>query len=90
MVPLVVDETSQWCKNFILVPKANGKIKLYLDLARPNKILIRPLPRGPILNGILPRLTGVKYLTLINAISGYHNLKLDEKSSYSTTISCLF
>ena len=40
---------------------------------------------GPILNAITPRLAGVKYLTLIDASSGYHNLKLDKQSLYLTT-----
>ena len=29
-------------------------------------------------------------MSIINASSGYHNLKLDMQSSYSTTFSCLF
>ena len=32
----------------------------------------------------------IKYLTLIDASSGYHSLKLDEQSSYLTTFSCPF
>ena len=40
------------------------------------------------LNSILLWLADVKYLTLIYASSAYHNLKLDEKSLYLTTISC--
>ena len=32
-------------------------------------------------NKILLGLTGIKYLTLIDARSGYHNLRCDEKSS---------
>ena len=31
-----------------------------------------------------------KYLFLIDASSGYHNLKLDERSSYLMTFTCLF
>ena len=42
------------------------------------------------LNNILPRLAGVKYLTLIDANSYYHNIKFDEQSSYLTTSSCPF
>ena len=30
-VPLGVDETAEWCDNFMLVPKANGKVWLCLD-----------------------------------------------------------
>ena len=37
---------------------------------------------GQILNDILAKLAGIKYLTLIDTSSGYHNVKLDEKLSY--------
>ena len=36
IMPLGVDETSEWCNRFVLVPKANGKVKLCLDPARLN------------------------------------------------------
>ena len=45
---------------------------------------------GPTLNDILPRLAGIRYLTLIETSSGYHNLKPDQESSYLTTFSCPF
>ena len=41
------------------------------------------------LNDMLPQLTAVKQFTLIDASSGYHNLKLNDKS-YLTTLSCPF
>ena len=53
-------------------------------------MLIRPAHRGSTLNNILLKLVGVKYPTLINAIPGYHKLKLDKKSPYRTTFSCAF
>ena len=54
------------------------------------QVLSRSVHRGPTLNDILLRLAGVKYFTLINAISGYHSLKLNKISSYLTTFSCPF
>ena len=48
------------------------------------------LQRGSTLNYILLRLAGVRYLTLIDVHSGYHNLKLDEQSLYLTTLSSPF
>ena len=65
----------------MLVPKANGRVRLCLDPAWLNQMLIRLVYRGPKLNDILPKLNNAKYLSLIDASSGYHNLKLDEKSS---------
>ena len=44
--------------------------------------LIRPVNRGPKLNDILPELNNMKHLSLIDVSSRYHNLKLDEISSY--------
>ena len=31
IAPLGVDDTSEWCNNFGLVPKANGNVMLCLD-----------------------------------------------------------
>ena len=88
--PLGIDEISQWCISFLVVPKANSKVWLCLDPARLNQALIRPIHRGPILNDTLPKLTGVKYMSIIDASSRYHNLKLDKKSLYLTTFVCQF
>ena len=66
----------------MLIPEANGKVGLCLHPGRLNKMLIRPVHRGQMLNFNLPRLVGVKFLTVIDVSSGYHDLKLDDKSSY--------
>ena len=87
---LGIDEISEWCNSFEVVPKANGKVQLCLDPARLSQALIRPIQRGSTLNDILPKLTGVKYMLIIDARSRYHNLKLDKKSSYLTTFACQF
>ena len=81
---------AEWCNSFVLVPKANGKVRLCLDPFRLNQALIRPIHRGPTLNDILPKLNNVKYMSIIDASSGYHNLQLDTKSSYLTTFACPF
>ena len=90
ITPLGIDETVEWCNSFVLVPKANGKVRLCLDPARLNQALIRPIHRDPMLKDILLKLNNVKYISIIDMSSGYHNLKLDEKSSYLTTFACPF
>ena len=60
------------------------------DPARLNQANIRLVQRRPTLNDILPKLNNAKYLSLKDASSGHHNLKLDEKSSYLTTFACQF
>ena len=80
----------EWCNSFVLVPKADGMVRLCLDAVRLNQASIRPVHRGPMLNDILPSLNNVKYMSILDASYGYHNLKLGEKSSYLTTYSCPF
>ena len=74
----------------MLVPKANGKVRLCLGPARLNQVLIRPVHRGPTLHDIFPKLNNVKYLPLIDESCSYHNLKLVDKSSYLTAFACQF
>ena len=31
IAPLGIDELTEWCNSFVLVPKANGKVRLCLD-----------------------------------------------------------
>ena len=90
IVLLDVYETLEWCNSFVLVLKANEKVQLWLDPAKLNKVLNRPVHRRSDLNDLLPRLPGITYFTLIDTSSGYHYLKIDEQSSYWTTFSCLF
>ena len=61
---LQVNETSQWCNSFVLVPRANDKVILHLDLACLNQALIRPVHNGLTINDILPKLNNAKYLSL--------------------------
>ena len=67
ITPLGVDELAEWCNSFVLVLKANGKVRLCLDLARLNQALIRPIHRGPTLNDIIPKLNSAKYMSIIDA-----------------------
>ena len=85
IIQLGADETAEWNKNFVLVPKPNGKFRLCLDPARLNQALIQPVHRCPTLNDIIPQVTNVKYLPLIVASCRYHNLRLDEQLSYLAT-----
>ena len=90
ITPLGVDETLEWCNSFVLVPKGNGKVRLGLDPVQLTQALIRQVHRGPTLKDILPKLNNIQYMSIIDASSDYHNLKLDMQSSYLTTFLCPF
>ena len=82
---LGVNEMLDWCNSFVLLPKANSKVRLCLDPAWLNQALIRPIHRGPMLNDILPKLNNVRYMSIIVVSSEYH-----DKSSYLTTFAWQF
>ena len=69
--------------------QSNGKVRLCLGPAQLDQALIRLVYGGPTLTDILPKLNNVIYLSLIDASSGYCNLKLDQKS-YLMTFACQF
>ena len=81
-MPLRVVDTSEQCNSFVLVAKSNEKMTLCIDLAKLSQALMRLVHRGPPVNDILPRHVHVNFLALIHPSLWYHNLKLDEKSSY--------
>ena len=74
ITPLGVDEMAEWCNSFVLVPKANGKVRQCLDPVQLNQALIRPIHMALTLNDILPRLNNIQYMSIIDASSGYHIL----------------
>ena len=50
IAPLGVNEILRWCNSFVLVPKANGKVRLCLDPVWLNQALIRSIHWVPMLN----------------------------------------
>ena len=81
---------SRIVQKFCVSTKAQWKGHTMLKSERPNQASIPPVIRGPTINDLFPKLTNVKYLSLTDASSRYHNLRVDEKSSYSTIFSCEF
>ena len=55
IIPLGVDDMSECYKSFILVPKPNRKVHLYLDPARLNYVLKRPKYMGHVVNDVFPK-----------------------------------
>ena len=62
-----------------------GKLRLCIDPRDLNKAIKRPKYQMPMLDEILPTLARAKVFTVLNAKDGFHQVKLDEASSYLTT-----
>ena len=62
LVPLGADKTVEWYNRFVIVPKPNGIVCLYLDNMTLNHEPMRPIYRGPTIKDILPKLRNVHIL----------------------------
>ena len=89
-----VKETTKWTAPAFLVPKnkrlgktaRNNLVRLVTDLSHLNRYIVQPIHPFPSANTILSNIpSSSKYFASLNAISGYHQVPLDEKSSYLTT-----
>ena len=77
-----VDRPTDWVNSCVCVTKPNGKLRLCLDPKDLNKAIKRPDHYTPTLDDVLPKLNVAQFFTILDARSGYLNIKLDEESSY--------
>ena len=71
--------------SLVRVTKSNGTLQLCLDPKDLNRAIKRPHRCTPTLDDVLPKLNGAKYFSIVEARSGYRNIKLDHASSLYTT-----
>ncbi|QQP41502.1 Uncharacterized protein FKW44_015903 [Caligus rogercresseyi] len=82
-----VDIPTEWVSPSLVVPKADGSsIRLVVDYTGLNKFVSRPehpFPSPNELSSLIP--PSSKFFATLDAIKGYWQIQLDEKSSYLTT-----
>ena len=78
-----------WLANIVMVKKANGKWRICVDFTDLNKAFPKdsyPLPR---INQLVDSTAGHKLLSLMDAFSGYNQIRMDdadqEKTSFVTS-----
>ena len=71
-------------------PDANGKLRLCLDLAWLNKVLIRPFHRGLTLNDILPRVAfgSYRYIWISFGVAHDWEMTFQRKHEWSFSRGC--
>ncbi len=80
-----VTKPTDWVNSIVCVTKPNGSIRMCLDPKDLNTAIKRPHYVTPTLENILPKLKDAKFFTILDARSGYWNIKLSTESSYYTT-----
>ena len=80
------DTPTEWCAPAFFVLKQDGELRLVVDYTGWNKHVERPVHVFPstseIIAGIDPK---SKYFCKLDALSGYHQVPLDEESAELTT-----
>uniref|UniRef100_A0ABM0MBB2 Uncharacterized protein K02A2.6-like n=1 Tax=Saccoglossus kowalevskii TaxID=10224 RepID=A0ABM0MBB2_SACKO len=79
-----VTKSTDWISSIVVVLKPN-KLRVCLDPRDLNRAIKRPKYQMPTLDEILPKLSDAKVFSILDAKDGFHQVKLDEQSSYLTT-----
>ncbi|XP_055843088.1 uncharacterized protein K02A2.6-like [Episyrphus balteatus] len=80
-----VDEPTEWCAPLVIVPKADGDIRLCVDLHRLNECVEREVHPMPSADHTLAQLSGAKFFTKLDTKNGFWQVKLSPQSQLMTT-----
>ena len=80
-----ISEPTNWVNSLVCVTKPKGPLRLYLDPKDRNKVINSPHHCTPTIDEVLSKLNGAQYFSIVDAHSGYWNIKLDQESSLYTT-----
>ena len=82
--------STDWVNSFVIVEKPNTKsLRICLDPKALNDAIRRPHYPMRTFDEVLSELSEAAYFSVLDAKSGYWNLKLEDKSSYLTTFNNL-
>ena len=81
-----VEAPSAWVSSLVAERQRSGKIRLCVDPKFLNKALKRSHYPLPVIEDILPKLTKAKVFTVVDARSGFWQIKLTEDASNLTTM----
>ena len=90
IVQLGIDEPREWCNSFVCVQKPNCKIRLCLDPTQLNNYIVCPHKNAKLVEDLLPKLSGVKIFSTVDACSSFFMMTLSKESSYLTTFATMF
>lgn len=80
-----VTEPTEWCSGMIVAPKANGQIRICVDLTQLNKAVKREVHSMATVEENLAKLQGSQVFSKLDANSGFWQIPLDPSSRLLTT-----
>ena len=80
-----VDELTQWCSPIVVVPKADGRVRICFDLTRLIQAVHREAYQMPAVEETLGSPKEGSVFSKLDANSGFHQIVLDPESAKLTT-----
>ncbi|KAL5517029.1 hypothetical protein EMCRGX_G002494 [Ephydatia muelleri] len=80
-----VEEPTEWCAGMVVAQKANGSVRICVDLSRLNESVCRERHPLPVVEQVLAQLTGAKVFSKLDANSGFWQIPLSPESALLTT-----
>ena len=80
-----VREPTEWCSGMVVVPKADGSVRICVDLTRLNESVRREHHPLPAVEQALAQLAGAQVFSKIDANSGFWQIPLAQESALLTT-----
>ena len=78
-------EPTEWCAGMVVVPKADGRVRICVDLTRLNESVRRERLQMPSVEETLAHISGAKVFSKLDANSGFWQVPLSKKSARLTT-----
>ena len=79
-----IDEPTEWCSPIVVVPKADGKVRICGDLTKLNQAVCREVYQLPTVEETLGSLTEGSVFFKLDANSGFHQIVLNPESAKLT------
>ena len=80
-----IEEPTDWCAPMVVVPKADGSIRICTDFTRLNESVRRERHILPSIEHFLANIQGAKIFSKLQSNSGFHQIPLAESSQRLTT-----
>ena len=75
----------EWLANPVVIPKANGKLRMCIDYTSLNKACPRDPYRLPHIDQIVDSTSGCDLLSFLDAYSGFHQIQMSREDRKHTT-----
>ena len=80
-----IEEPTEWCSPIVVVPKADGRVRICVDLTRLNQGVRREVYHMPTVEETLGSLTEGSVFSKLDANSGFYQIVLNPESAKLTT-----